>query len=280
MGGKAAGGMPNAGGIGFYGLSYDPFGKQGGAQAPQFPSRDFREMEARLNFIKDARGVGLFTAPPGFGKTYALRCFSNSLSPNLYQMAYICLATVSVTEFYRQFCAALGLEASGHKSAMFGAIQERLFVLFKEKRRPFILAVDEAHDMDPRALKDIKMIMNHDYDSLNCFTLLLIGEPHLNNIISKPIHEALMQRITIHYNFAGLSADETPQYIRHKISAAGGSAAILAESAAGAVHGFSNGNPRVIDNVMSDALGIGEQLGKKTIDTDVVLAAVECQSFL
>jgi len=266
--------MPNS----LYGLSYNPFDKHAGAWQASFESNDFREMKTRLNFIKDARGIGLFTAPPGFGKTYALRCFSDSLNPNLYQMAYICLTTVSVTEFYRQFCSALKLEVSIHKSAMFKAIQDRLFILFKEKRRPFILAIDEAHDIDPRALKDIKMIMNYAYDSLNCFTLLLIGEPHLNHILAKPIHEALLQRITIHYNFTGLSADETLQYINHKITAAGGSPTILADGAAAAVHGFSNGNPRIIDNVMSDALDIGEQLRKAVIDTDVILGAVENQS--
>jgi len=264
---------------GLYGLSFNPFDKQADPKQVCFQSNDFREMTNRLNFIKDVRGIGLFTAPPGFGKTYALRCFAESLNPNLYQMAYMCLTTVSVTEFYRQFCVALNLEVSFHRSTMFKVIQERLFTLLKEKRRTFIIAIDEAHDMDPRALKDIKMIMNYAYDSLNCFALLLIAEPHLNQTLAKPVHEALLQRITIHYNFSGLSADETLQYINHKISNAGGSPSILAEGAAGAVHGFSNGNPRIIDNVMSDAIVIGEQLGKRAIDTDVILSAVENQSF-
>ena len=264
---------------GLYGLSFNPFSKQADPQQVSFQSNDFREMTSRLNFIKDTRGIGLFTAPPGFGKTYALRCFADSLNPNLYQMAYICLTTVSVTEFYRQFCAVLNLDTTMHRSSMFRLIQERLYILFKEKRRPFILAVDEAHDMDPRALKDIKMILNHAYDSLNCFTILLIGEPHLNHILTKPVNEALMQRITVHYNFTGLSADETLQYINHKISAAGGCHSILADGVVSAVHGFSNGNPRVIDNVMSDALDIGEQRAKRIIDSDVILSAVENQSF-
>ena len=264
---------------GFYGLSFNPFDKHTNSQQSSFESNDFCQMISRLNHIKDVRGIGLFTAPPGFGKTYALRCFADSLNPSLHQMAYICLTTVSVTEFYRQFCSVLNLDISAQRSAMFKAIQERLYILFKEKRRPFILAIDEAHEMDSRALRDIKMIMNHAYDSLNCFSLLLIGEPHLNNILAKPIHEALLQRITIHYNFVGLSSDETINYINHKISAAGGCAGILAEGAARAVHGFSQGNPRLIDNVMSDALTLGTQLNKKIIDTDVILAAVENQSF-
>ena len=42
------------------------------------------------------RGIGIFTARPGMGKTYALRCFMGGLNPNQYQTAYINLSTISV----------------------------------------------------------------------------------------------------------------------------------------------------------------------------------------
>ena len=64
----------------------------------------------------------------------------NSLNPNQYQTAYISLSTISVTEFYRQFCDILGLEAGGSKTAMFRAIQERVYYLYREKKQPLILA--------------------------------------------------------------------------------------------------------------------------------------------
>jgi type II secretory pathway predicted ATPase ExeA len=263
---------------GLYGLTFNPFDKSVDKSETCFESSDFKEMTSRLNYIKDIRGVGLFTAPPGYGKTYALKRFVNNLNPNMYQTACICLTSVSVTEFYRQFCRVLNLDMSIHRSTMFNAIQEHLLLLCKEKRRPLILSVDEAHDLDPRVLKDIKMIMNHAYDSFNCFTLLLIGEPSLNHTLEKSVNEALRQRITIHYNFVGLSSAETEQYIHHKISAAGGSPSIFADSVVTAVHGFAHGNPRLIDNVMSDLLTIGAQLEKKVIDSEIVMAAVEAQS--
>ena len=91
-------------------------------------------------------------------------------------MSYVCLSTVSVTEFYRQFCIALGVEAPHGKPAMFKAIQDRLLHLFKEKKKPFLLILDEAQELSSAILKDLKMIMNHDFDSTNCFTLVLAGE--------------------------------------------------------------------------------------------------------
>ena len=47
-----------------------------------------------------AQDIGVFTASPGMGKSFALRCFAAGLNPGLYHMEYICLSTVSVMEFY------------------------------------------------------------------------------------------------------------------------------------------------------------------------------------
>jgi len=90
-------------------------------------------MQSRLEYLKGVRGIGVFTARLGMGKTYALRCFINSLNPNQYQTAYINLSTISVTEFYRQFCDILSLEASGSRTVMFRAIQERVYYLYRKK---------------------------------------------------------------------------------------------------------------------------------------------------
>jgi len=262
----------------FYGLSCNPFDKQALKVLDYFKSKDHAQMISRLDYLKDIRGIGLFTAAPGMGKSYALRCFEDSLNRNLYHMKYICLSTISVTEFYRQFCEQLGLDAKGSKTAMFRGIQERLYYLYKEKRQPLILAIDEAQYLNGSILQDIKMLMNFSYDSLNCFSLILSGEPYLNNTISKPIHEALRQRITVHYAFLGLQPDEIPAYIYHKLSLAGGSKSIMGEDAITAITGYCQGNPRIIDNLMTDALVLGAQLKRQVIDSEVILATVNEQT--
>lgn len=97
--------------------------------------------------------IGVFTARAGMGKTYALRCLMNGLNPNQYQTAYISLSTISVTEFYREFCTLLGLEASDNKTGMFRAIQERVYYLYREKKQPLVLAIDEAQYLNYNILR-------------------------------------------------------------------------------------------------------------------------------
>lgn len=262
----------------YYGLAFNPFDKQCLKESDGYPSRDHKEMMARLNYLKEVRGIGVFTARPGMGKSFALRCFSKELNPNQFQMNYICLSTISVAEFYKQFCDCLGIDVKGGKTVMFKAIQERIYYLYKEKRKPLILAIDEAQYLSSGILKDIKMIMNHGFDSLNCFTLILAGEPYLNHNLEKPVHEALKQRITVHYNYNGLSDDEIGDYIRYKLTVAGASTDIIEGGAISAIHGYGQGNPRLIDNLMTDALTLGVQLDKKSIDAEVILASINAQS--
>lgn len=147
----------------------------------------------------------------------------------------------------------------------------------KKKRQPLLLAIDEAHYLSTGILNDIKMLMNYGYDSVNYFTLILCGESHLNDTLRKPVHEALRQRITVHYNYAGLSDAEVSRYVLHKLELAGASATIIDNAALAAVHSSTQGNPRLIDNLMTDALAIGSQQDKRVIDAETIRAAVDNQ---
>ena len=256
----------------FYGLTFNPFDKSI-LENQAFKSRDHEQMLSRLDYLKNTRGIGLFTAAPGMGKTFALRCFAQNLNTNLYQLSYICLTTVSVTEFYKQFCHELGLDCGTQKAVMFRNIQERLFHLLKEKRKTFILAIDESQYLSPHVLKDIKMLTNNHFDSLDCFALIFIAQPYLSSILEKPIHEALKQRIVIHYNYEGFSPEEAKNYIYTRIEIAGASHSIIDEASIHAVANFCQGTPRIINNVMTNALIIGAQMGKNVIDTEVILSA-------
>ncbi|HAE16724.1 MAG TPA: general secretion pathway protein [Erysipelotrichaceae bacterium] len=259
----------------YYGLCGDPFNKHFNSAGNCFRSYDFKQMTSRLNHLKDIRGIGLFTASPGMGKSMALKYFADSLNPNLYKPIYTCLSTVTVGEFYKQLCEALGIVDVYGKSGRVNAIKDQIRYMYKEKRQTLILIIDEAQYLNTSILTDLKMLMNFDYDTVNCFALILCGEPYLSSTLNKPIHVSLKQRITVHYEYSGLQDEEVSEYIRHKIRSAGGADSIISEAAISALHGYSQGNPRIIDNIMSDALIIGEQLGKTTIDADVILAAAE-----
>jgi type II secretory pathway predicted ATPase ExeA len=263
----------------YYGLSGNPFEKEYNFNGSYYQSRDFKEAIARLYHLKDIRGMGVFTARPGMGKSLALKCFADSLNQNLYRTEYISFSTVTVPEFYRQLCETLGISDIVGKTARVRAIKEQLSFAYTEKKQTMILILDEAQYLNTGILNDLKMLMNFKYDTVNCFALVLCGEPFLNTTLNKQIHAALRQRVTVHYEFKGLQGDEVKDYILFKIRAAGGADSIIDEAALSAIAGYAQGNPRIIDSLMNDALKIGEQQKLKSINSDVIMAAAENRVF-
>ena len=75
-----------------------------------------------------------------------------------------------------------------------------------------------------------------------------------------------VKRIVVHYNFHGLTDQEVSDYIRQKIRNAEASSDIIDTSLTiSSVHSYSQGNPRLIDNVMTDAMTLGSQMDKKQL---------------
>lgn len=255
----------------FYGMTMNPFEKSI-KEKDAYLSRDLKEMISRLEYLNDTRGIGLFTATPGSGKTFALRCFAQKVNPNLTKVIYLCFTTVSTTEFYRQFCISLGIEPSTRKSDMFKSIKDYMESMSNDKRVHYILVWDEAQYLNNDILKDLKLLMNFSMDSKDCFSLVLIGQPVLNNILDKQIHEALKQRIVINYNFEGLSEDEAIDYIHSRLSISGASPKIFDDNAALAAYRSCAGSIRRLNMILTKALIMGTQHEKSVIDTDIIMA--------
>ena len=65
------------------------------------------------------------------------------------------------------------------------------------------------------------MLLNFEMDSSRYLTLLLAGQPLLRRALSLQMHEALRQRIAVHYHLEGFSRDELDSYLAHQLKAAG-----------------------------------------------------------
>ena len=257
----------------FYGMRMNPFDKEPPSR-DAYKTLDMEQMQGRLEHLKAHPGIGMFTASPGMGKTFALRYFSDSLNPNLVRLCYICLSTVTASEFYRQLCVALGLEVSYKKTVMFQRIQEYLFSMSTTKNVHCMVCLDEAQYLNGDILRDLKMLCNFCMDSKNCFSLILLGQPVLANLMMRQPNEALRQRISVHYSFLGISEDEARNYIADRMALSGASPRIFDDGAVTTAYGSCNASLRQLNLILTKALTIGAQNEKQNIDSDIILAAV------
>ncbi|WP_231968907.1 ATP-binding protein [Thermoanaerobacterium sp. RBIITD] len=142
------------------------------------------------------------TNAPGSGKSYTLKCFVNSLNPNMYKVVYIPISTLTVMDFYRYLSDGLGLIPKHRKCDMFRQIQDVILSYHSKNITPVII-VDEAQFISNSILDDLRIIFNFDMDTKNYALLILSGQTQLIIQLNRQAHEALRQRIVLNYSFKG-----------------------------------------------------------------------------
>lgn len=92
--------------------------------------------------------------------------------------------------------------------------------------------------------------------------VILAGQPGLRDNLRDPCLEQFAQRISVDYNLAPLNAEETREYIRHRLHIAGGNPDVFDDEACEAVFRYSGGIPRLVNLLCDTALvyGYAEQM--------------------
>ena len=255
-----------------YGMDFNPFIKN--SKEIVVETSDYKEVIFRLNYLLNNKGFGILTGGPGRGKTTIIRNWANSLNSSLYKVIYISLSTVTVVEFYKNMATQLGLEPMCRKSDNFKIIQNEITRYSVEKRVTPVIIIDEANYISNGVLNDLKMIFNFDMDSRDRAIVLLVGLPQLNNTMRLVANEPLRQRITMNYNLDNLNKSETKDYILAKLNGAKCTTNIFDETAMEAIANASNGIPRIINKICDSSLMIGNTKNLNTINSDIIMLAV------
>lgn len=234
---------------------------------------DFKEAQNRLKYLLNNKGIGLFTGTSGKGKTYSVKYFSRNLNSNLYKIVYLSLSTLTVIEFYRNFCIGLGIVPAFKKIDMFHQIQERISNLAIDKKITPIIICDEAQYLRTGILNDLKMLLNFQMDSKDLAVLILVGQPTLNDVLSRSVHEALSQRIIVNYMFNGIEPNEVKDYIIDRCKIAGISSEIFDENAIIALSSNCNSSTRNLNNLIDKSLMICSNRQENVITNETVMLA-------
>jgi len=119
----------------YYGMDFNPFNNEIEVKY-NFASNDFTQSKARLEILKQHKGIGLITGEPGSGKSFCLRCFVNSLSRSLYRVIYIPITTLTVKEFYMALCDGLGIAPAYKKVIMLNRYKRQYIAIHQRTLLP------------------------------------------------------------------------------------------------------------------------------------------------
>jgi type II secretory pathway predicted ATPase ExeA len=254
-----------------FGLTAKPFGK---TPDPSFlyESRQHREALARLEYAVEEKELALLVGDIGSGKTTLSRALIDRLGETR-PVILLIHPRLTPNQLLRAIAAGLGLEPKRFRHELLDQIHTRLFELYEERREP-VLMIDEAQLIPSKATFDeIRLLTNFQLDDQNLLSVVLIGQPELEDRLDRAAYAPLRQRIGMRYSLGPLTLEETIDYVEHRIRVAGGARNPFSRPAMAEMHALSGGIPRLINTLATTALldAFGEDA--ETIDAPRVGAA-------
>jgi len=134
-----------------------------------------------------------------------------------------------------------------------------------------VLIIDEAQHLPLRVLEQIRILSNLETDKEKLLQIILVGQLDLQTVLRSPGLRQLDQRISIRYELKPLDREAVAAYVAHRLTIAGGSAAVsFAPKALGEVHRRSGGIPRLINLICDRALLTGFSVRANRITPEMV----------
>jgi general secretion pathway protein A len=241
----------------FFGLHEKPFSI---TPDPRYLFMSARHAEALAHLlygVKESGGFIQLTGEVGTGKTTLVRSLLQQLPTNA-DVALILNPQLSRIEFLCAICEELRVavpEPRASIKALIDALNRFLLENHARGRRT-ILIVDEAQNLRPDVLEQVRLLTNLETSKQKLLQIILIGQPELRALLARNDMRQLAQRITGRYHLQPLTRDEAEAYIDHRVKVAGGVGRIFANGSRREIFRLGRGIPRMI-NVIADRALLG-----------------------
>jgi len=256
----------------FYGLNEKPF------SVPPDPaylylSEKHKSALSRLQYsVINHAAFTVVTGEIGSGKTTLIRELIHQLDQNdEFTVGLVSNVNFSSFEELMQWILyAFELEYDGkNKVSLFETFTDYVVKNYGAGCRT-VLIIDEAQNLNPDVLEQLRMLSNINADQHQVLQLILVGQSNLLDTLKRPELEQFAQRIEVDFYLKPLDLDETTKYIQHRIKVAGGDEDLFASDTYPLIWRSTSGVPRLINVLCGMALVYAFADFKDRIDSDVI----------
>jgi general secretion pathway protein A len=260
----------------FYGLKELPFTLTPDPRFIYFtPSHT--EVMANLHYgIESGKGLIVVTGEVGTGKTTMLRTLLTQLDPEKYRSALIFNPCMSAAQLLAGICREFGIKAGEQNRFGYLDVLNSFLIEQNSAGRTVVLVIDEAQNLEPDVLEQVRMISNLETERDKLIQIILAGQPELNDILRRHDLRQLNQRITVRCRLTPMKLDDTARYINHRLKISGTRIPeLFSRAAVRRIYRFSHGIPRLINVACEQALVLAWTREIRSVSSSMAAEVIE-----
>jgi len=232
-------------------------------------------LERLMTGIASKRGINAIVAEPGLGKSTLIRTLLNGLSKKV-NFAWVFNTSLESKDLIKFICRDFGFKPKG--AEMSDILMELYTFLVKEYERGNtpLLIIDEAQNLKPHVLEEIRQLSNLETMQNKLLQIILSGQPQLDVNLDKPDMQQLKQRICMKAIITRLDLDDTRKYVRHRLQVAGNkNDNLFTDASLKLVKRISDGVPRLINQICDNAMMTAARRNLQQIDAGLITELFE-----
>ncbi len=242
-----------------------------------FGSKGHKRAMAYLDYgLSLGEGFIVITGEVGAGKTTLVRNLFKQLESENIVAAQLVSTQLDADDTLRSVAASFGLEHEGiSKSAVLKNLETFLQAATSQGKRA-LLVVDEAQNLSPRAVEELRMLSNFQSKDRSLIQSFLLGQPEFRNILQSADMQQLRQRVIASYHLGPLDAIETRAYIEHRLRTVGWQGVpSFSDDAFESIYQFTGGIPRRVNTFCDRLMLYGFLEEKSAFDAAAVKEVVD-----
>jgi general secretion pathway protein A len=252
--------------LALYALKFNPF-------SPEIPAAALWVAPPLESFcwrIEQQVGEGGFAlaiGEPGTGKSAALRLLADRLSQlRDVTVGVLTRPQASLADFYRELGELFQVPLSPHNRwASAKVLREKWHNHIETSLYRPVLLIDEAQEMSPAVLCELRLLSSADLDSRSILTVVLAGDGRLSAKLESPELMPLASRIRSRLRTEALAPQQLLACLNHLLKTAG-NPKLLSPPLPQALCEHAAGNLRLLMNMAHDLLAAACHQEREIID--------------